>query len=430
MRIILFFVFMLIFSGQVYSADYYVCNTAENTGNDANDGSLANPWLTMDKALSEADNLNGFDTISFCEGFDDTSTTENIIASTGSCDKATPCIIKSYRPAGTDPSDEDVKPKLTNITYDVIKFDGGVLEDGGYDLVGFHLVGGASTNCISIMDGFSDVLISNPTFENCDIGVYTEVVAGEISTGVVVSDAEVNNVVSLGYSGSSSYGGLYNSTFQNVGSGAGDHAAYIYGLNTIYFEMTGNTFTDTAHDTGICSSSIVEVNGSFRGLYTDDNHYKETEGNAGAACIGLLMRDNTADDAIFNQVYVGNSVFEYVGTNGFACQNCVNIKVAYNIIIGDDALSEGILIPYGSESGAISNRVEINQNTILMKDADTNRTAIKLDVAQAELMNTTVIKNDDDDVCWEVNAGHVLAGNTCLEAVVGGLEDSTNVVVN
>ena len=418
------------FTTSAYATDYYVCDTAENTGSDSNDGSLSTPWLTMDKALAEIDTLSGGDTLSFCEGFTGTSTADNIIASTGSCDLATPCTVTTYTPAGQDAGDDGVLPTLTNTTNDVLKFDGGVLEDGGYVFENLHLIGGSSTDCVNIVDGFSNLTLDTITYDSCAIGVDIEVVADEVSVNVDVIDGTWTSVADIGYRGSSTRGRIEGGTMTDVGNSASDHAILLQGIDTSDFTVKNINITDTAHVSTACSSPVIEGQGSFRGLFFDEVHINETEDTAAAACLGILLdADFGAEAAHFNYVLFSKVTVAWVATNAIACSNCTNVTGEHNIIIGDDAIEDAIKIPYTTEA-ITSNYVSLYKSYIVLKDNDTGRTAINLDVSSGNLTKNQVFLNDTDDVCWITNSSINLDDNICKNAVVGGLSDSTNWTIN
>ena len=430
-KIIVVLLFAVCFCTTAQAASYYVCNTAENTGSDSNDGSLSTPWLTATKALQEMDTLSGGDNLYFCEGFDDTSTADDVIASTGSCDAATPCTIDSYTPAGQDAGDDGVLPKITNTTYDVLQFAGGTLEDGGYVINNLHLVGGSSTDCVDISGGFSNVELNTVTYENCAIGVDVAVVADEISVGIDVIDGTWTSVADIGYRGSSTRGSIQGGTMTDVGNSASDHAILLRGIDTSDFTIKNISITDTAHVSTACSSPVIQGEGSFRGLYFTEVHVNETQATADAACLGILLDgDYGAEAAYFNYVQFAKVTTAWTGTSGIACANCTNVYMDYNIIIGDETITTGIDIPYGSESGVTSNYVDAYKNYMVLIGNDTGRTGIRVNVAKGTLTKNQIFENDTDDVCWERTSGITLDDNLCWNSVVGGLEASTNTVTN
>lgn len=420
----------ILLSTPAYATAYYVCDTTENTGSDSNDGSLSTPWLTMDKALAEIDTLSGGDTLSFCEGFTGSSTADNIIASTGSCSNATPCTINTYTPAGQDAGDDGVKPTLTNTTYDVLKFDGAILEDGGYVFDSLHLIGGSSTDCVNIVDGFSNLTLDTITYDSCAIGVDIEVVADEVSVNVDVIDGTWTDVADFGYRGSASRSVVEGGTMTDVGNSASDHAFLLQGIDTSDFTIRNINITDTAHVSTACSSPVIQGEGSFRGLYFDEVHINETKATAAAECIGILLDpDFGAEAANFNYVLFSKVTVAWPGANAIACSNCTNITGEHNIIIGDATVTDAIKIPYTTET-TTSNYASFYKTYIVLIDNDTGRTAINIDTAKGNLTKNQVFLNDTDDVCWNINSTLTLDDNICKNAVVGGLDDSTNWTIN
>lgn len=430
-RFIIALLLAVSFCTTAQAASYYVCDTAENTGSDSNDGSLANPWLTASKAIQEISALDGGDNLYFCEGYDETSTANDFIESSGTCDEATPCTIDKYTPSGQDAGDDGVLPKITNTTYNVLQFDAATLQDGGYVFNNLHLVGDSSTNCVDIASGFSNVTFNTVTFDSCAIGVDITVIADEVSIGIDVIDGTWTNVTDIGYRGSSTRGSIQGGTMTNVGNSTSDHAILLRGIDTSDFTVKNITITDTAIVSTACSSPVIQAEGSFRGLYFTEVHVNETQATAAAACIGILLDgDYGAEAAHFNYVQFAKVTTAWTGTSGIACANCTNVYMDHNIVIGDDAITTGIDIPYGTESGVTSNYVDIYKTYMVLIGNDTGRTGIRADVAKGSFTKNQIFENDTDDVCWERTSGIDLDDNLCWNSVVGGLDPSTNTVTN
>lgn len=418
MRYILSVICFFVMSVASQATDYYVCGT----GSDAASGLTGAPWLTYDKGMTELSAMSGGDTLSFCLGFTETSTNSNTLTSSGTCTGASPCIVDSYDAGGSG------VPQITNTTNDVLTLDGDILEDGGYTFNNIHFVGDNSVDCIAINDGFSNVTFASTVeFEGCEKGVDIEVVEDEVSTNIDI-EATFTDITGTGIEGSASYS-EWKVQMTGVGNTATtDHAIHLQGINTRSLTISTGKITNTAAVSTVCSSPIIYGNGSFKGLYIDHLHLKETEDTAASNCIGILLDgDFGAEAASFNYVSLYRPTFEYMGGIGFACNDCTNVTIDAPQFIGDDALTTGIKIPYSTDT---ADYVDIYKAKFVMRDSVAGRKAMDIDVVHGSIDRNHMILNDAVDLCYEANSSVTISNNVCMYATSSELEDSTNWTVN
>ncbi len=345
-------ILFIIFSSVSFSDDFYVCDCQNNSdidclvGNDNFDGSLINPFQSISQANSVFNSLSAGDSIHLCKG-GSWFIASNLRWVNQFCRVDNRCIITNYNPPWA--SGDEQKPILNfqNGSDGFNLADSGNAEhEEGYLIENLDLRGSDDGSGVFIANDVDDVILSNLTIANFQLGVYlgssndcniNDSACDGQNKRITLQNSTIQHNTSQGWLGGSSGTKLLNNYFSDNGTQAVfDHNVYISGSAhqvTQGILVSGNRlYRNTLDQDGACSSVSLVVHGEHDNLVIKNNEIWEDEGNALSSCWGIAVDGGYSEAESFTNVLIQSNSIINVGRVGIGLGSCDNCVVENNII--------------------------------------------------------------------------------------------------
>lgn len=370
-KVLVFLVFVL-FQGSAFATDYYVCDT----GSDSNSGVIkSQPYKTFSKGAAAFNSMNGGDSVLFCKGgtFDNSNRFDLY---NSRCSPSARCTLGAY---GTGN-----KPKFitnSNPRAGLHFSDNGDPDSSkGYTVKDIHLLSDGTTNFgVQFINDVDDVTLENLRIEGFGIGVYSagsnavvKSTVNGINDNLILRNSVIINNHGQGWLGGGDNVLIENNVFENNGFGRAvfNHNIYLSGKEknpSSNIVVRGNTLYKSAFINGSCRGVSLVGHGLISNLLIENNVIKEPKGTAGFGCWGIAIDPGYASEEAFYGLIIRNNTVENLGGLAIGCASCVDVIIEGNTITDAvGTLREGISIPNRAENTLKSDRVLINNNTILL----------------------------------------------------------------
>jgi parallel beta-helix repeat protein len=345
---------------------HYVCDCGTGAdascqpGDDAGAGdSMAAPWQTMAKAITEFANLAPGDSIALCRGGSftvDANTGTRWV--NGQCLAANPCIVRDYPPPWA--AGQVGRPIVSALSGS----NGFAFEDGGdadheegYTFMNLDIRGSGDGDGFFLYNDIDDVLVCNVSIDNFAIGFHVEgsnppaVGSDGENERIVLRSSSITNNSAQGWLGACDGCAVEYCSFQNNGFAEAvfNHNIYFSGSSTgpsVGMRAVGNDLYQSAFVGGTCQGVSLVVHGEHDGLLIEGNTVHEDLGAADPGCWGIAMDTGYAEAEGFSHVTIRNNTVVNVGNVGIGLDACDSCVVENNVVIQEQAIDTlGIAVP-------------------------------------------------------------------------------------
>lgn len=431
MRYILSIFLFALLTVSASAADYYVCNTTENTGSDSNDGSLASPWLTFDKAFAEFKTMAAGSTLHFCDGGEWTVSTAVAYpgwTNTNCNSNANRCTITKYTPSGTAVEDVDVKPNF------IATFTGDTLFYATTASASYFTISNIQANTSDSSNVFfwapqytSDIYIDNvyvDGFGNC--AMWTPDNGNENGR---ITNSEFYNAINCFFGGTNNLV-IDNNIFKWIGSNSGGgHAIYLAGgsddggISNVRITNNQMLETDNGGEAGggNCGTVVFVAHGQVYDTYVAGNLLENTVGASNPTCWGIAFDIGyTLDDRVenFDNWVIEQNRLIGLGGPAISCSSCTNTVIRLNYIEQSSTVNIGVSTESKVEqAGYPSSDMIVERNIFNLIDAEdtTDRLyGVKAIIPGLEIRDNIFLFGETPEDCALHGSDTILDGNVCL----------------
>ncbi len=342
---------------QAAGQEFYVCSCDTGAdvdcqpGSNAAAGTLAEPWLTYEKARTEFGSLAAGGSIRFCRGgaWDINAGTRWV---NQSCEAANPCTVGDYSPGWG--SGDEARPILQRLdsTHGFALEDGGDAEhEEGYVFENLDLRGSGTDSGwgFFLYNDIDDVVIRNLSITDFAIGVHlagsnpcngSDPECDGRNERLTLLGSTIRDNSAQGWLGASSGSQILYNHFESNGSTAiFDHNIYVSGSGggqTQGIRVIGNRLYRSALDTGgVCKGVSLVVHGEHNDLRIEGNEIWEDVGFAAGGCWGIAVDNGYGSAEGFTNVVIAGNTVRNVGNLAIGVGACAACTIENNVIIHD-----------------------------------------------------------------------------------------------
>lgn len=366
---------------------YYVCDCRAGAaagcqpGNDANPGTLAQPFRSYARAVEAFSSLQAGETVAFCRGgsFEISGDREWV---NPSCTSAAPCVVRDYDPPWSSAALN--KPMLKATSGDGFSFaDGGDSDhEEGYTFLNLDIQstsGGTSGNGFFVYNDIDDVLVCGVDISGFDIGFH---VAGSNSpapgsdgenSGVVLRNSGLSGNGNQGYLGGCDDCGVEHSYFEDNGfrQATLNHNIYLSARGADGMFVLHNELYRSAIVDGKCAGVSLVVHGQQSDLLIEGNYVHEDLGAVEDQCWGIAVDDGYgAESEGFQNVVIRGNTVENVGNLGIGVSACQNCLIENNVVIQEQSWESALIAAPDRERGSNDlplDAITIRNNTLFAR---------------------------------------------------------------
>ena len=338
----------------------------DTTGN----GSAANPYQSLAKAVTTLNAASSGTTIAMCQGGAFNATASYTINTT--CTAGTTCFdLREYSPTTFSATAKPIiNNSLSSILFTVQNGHGGVR----FMNLSFKGNNTGSNELFFLWNAAHDVTIANNTIDSFSLPIDNENQTSATSnTNVTVTGNNITNSSVMGFLGGGNNQVLSYNYFEgngtNDGSAYRNHSIYISSHNSVTGNYVIGNYVHGQYGS-TCYGSQIVVHSIDSDLQIKGNYVAADASAANIHCWGIEV-DNGAYAAGDTGAVISNNTILVGGNEGIVMNNCNTCEISNNLLVNNTSANYGGISVASQAHGSfnLNTNTTVKNNTIYFSPA-------------------------------------------------------------